>query len=161
MAGGQALQGVRLPTATEMGWQGHSPGTDTEPQQRAGARPESTRGRTFASVMALWGRRDVIGTHAAFGQRGQSRQLANDPVPCLPPPPVPMREMLASSMGSQSQAGCGSMCDDDDPGRQQEGSQSRGLRVETPRTQSSQLTMRKVDRVGLFTLRTPVTTCHR
>lgn len=85
MAGGQALQGVRLPTATEMGWQGHSPGTDTEPQQRAGARPESTRGRTFASVMALWGRRDVIGTHAAFGQRGQSRQLANDPVPCLPP----------------------------------------------------------------------------
>lgn len=94
MAGGQALQGVRLPTATEMGWQGHSPGTDTEPQQRAGARPESTRGRTFASVMALWRRRDVIGTHAAFGQRGQSRQLANDPVPCLPAPLFPRGKCL-------------------------------------------------------------------
>lgn len=95
MAGGQALQGVRLPTATEMGWQGHSPGTDTEPQQRAGARPESTRGRTFASVMACWKRQDVIGTHTAFGQRGQSRQLANDPVPCLPPPaPFPRGRCL-------------------------------------------------------------------
>lgn len=91
--------------------------------------------------------------------RADSSQMTLSPA--SPPPPVPTREMLASSMGSQSQAGCGSMCDDDDPGRQQEGGQSRGLRVETPRTQSSQLTMRKVDRVGLFTLRTPVTTCHR